>query len=66
MEGTLQQFADYTRESFFTDYLGISPRRLDFAPGDTVSFNVSAVNADTAYQVIESLKLTEAYHGCVL
>ena len=63
MEGTLQQFADYTRESFFTDYLGISPRRLDFAPGDTVSFNVSAVNADTAYQVIESLKLTEAYTG---
>ena len=63
MEGTLQQIADYTRETFYTDYLGISPRRLDFAPGDTVSYNVSAVNADTAYQVTESLKLTEAYTG---
>lgn len=63
MEGTLQQIADYTRETFYSDYLGISPRRLDFAPGDTVSYNVSAVNADTAYQVTESLKLTAAYTG---
>lgn len=63
MEGTLQQIADYIRETFYTDYLGISARRLDFAPGDTVSYNVSAVNADTAYQVTESLKLTQAYTG---
>lgn len=63
MEGTLQQIADYTRSTFFTDYLEISPRRLDFAPGDTVSYNVSAVNADTAYQVTESLKLTKSYTG---
>lgn len=63
MEGTLQQIANYTREEFYSDYLGISPRRLDFVPGDTVSYNVSAVNADTAYQVTESLKLTEAYTG---
>ena len=63
MEGTLQQIADYTRETFYADYLGISPRSLDFDPGDTVSYNVSAVNADTAYQVTESLKLTQAYTG---
>lgn len=63
MEGTLQQIADYTRKTFYTDYLGISPRRLEFAPGDTVSYNVSAVNADTAYQVIEALKATKAYTG---
>lgn len=63
MEGTLQQIADYTRATFFEDYLGISPRRLDFSIGDTVSYNVSAVNADTAYQVTESLKVIAAYTG---
>ena len=65
MEGTLQQIADYIGGTFYTDYLGISPRSLNFAPGQTVSYNVSAVNADTAYQVTESLKLTQAYTGLI-
>ena len=63
MEGTNQQIADFTRSTFYTDHLGISPRRLDVSPGDVVLYNVSAVNADTAYQVIEALKATTAYTG---
>ena len=63
MVGNLQQIADYVREKFYADYFGLSPRRLDFVPGDLISYNTSAVNANTAFQVTESLKVTKAYTG---
>ena len=63
MVGTLQQIADYVRETFYFDYFGLSARRLDFDPGDSISYNTSAVNANTAFQVTESLKVTKAYTG---
>jgi hypothetical protein len=63
MVGTLQQIADYVRELFYADSFGLSARRLDFVPGDLISYNTSAVNTNTAFQVIESLKITKAYTG---
>ena len=63
MVGTLQQIADYVRETFYSDYFDLSARRLDFDPGDSISYNTSAVNANTAFQVTESLKVTKVYTG---
>ena len=63
MLGTIQQGADYLSAGFFTEYLSLNPRRLDYSAGDIVTFNLTALNSDTQYQVTESFKAIGAVTG---
>ena len=63
MLGTIQQGADYLREGFFTEYLSLNPRRLDYTAGDIVTYNLTSLNTDTQYQVTESFKVIGALTG---
>ena len=63
MLGTIQQGADYLSEGFFTEYLSLNPRRLDYTAGDIVTYNLTSLNTDTQYQVTESFKAIGALTG---
>jgi hypothetical protein len=64
MLGTIQQGADYLRVGFF-EHLSLNPRRLSFTAGGVVTYNSTAINEDTQYQVSESFKAIGALTGIV-